>query len=51
MAAEEPDRWVTIDATDDMESVQAAIRAPILRALAARGLVRRDLAGLDSAAA
>lgn len=50
MAAEEPDRWVTIDATDDMESVQAAIRAAILRALAARGLVRRDLAGPDSAA-
>jgi dTMP kinase len=50
MAAEEPDRWVTIDAREDMESVQAAIRAPILRALAERGLVRRDLAGLDSTA-
>lgn len=50
MAAEEPDRWVTIDATGDMEAVHSAIRAPIMRVLAARGLVRQDLARQDSTA-
>jgi dTMP kinase len=44
MAAGEPERWVTIDATGDMESVQAAICAPIMRILAAHGLVQRDAA-------
>jgi dTMP kinase len=42
MAADEPGRWVTVDATGDIHSVQAAIRAPIMRDLIARGLVARD---------
>jgi dTMP kinase len=42
MAADEPGRWVTIDATGDIESVQAAIREPIMRHLVRRGLVAQD---------
>ncbi len=45
MAAEEPERWVIIDATGDFESVQAAIWSPILGALAARGLVQDPAGG------
>ena len=42
MAADEPERWVTIDATGDMRSVQDAIRRPILRHLVQRGIVAQD---------
>ena len=42
MAADEPGRWVTIDATGDIGSVQAAIREPIMRHLVRRGLVVQD---------
>lgn len=45
MAADEPERWVVIDATGDIESVQVAIRSPILGALATRGLVRDPAEG------
>ena len=41
MAADEPDRWVTIDATGDIGSVQSAIREPIMRHLVRRGFVVR----------
>jgi len=42
MAAQEPDRWVTIDATGDIEEVQDAIRRPVLGHLVQRGLVAKD---------
>jgi len=42
MAADEPDRWVLIDATDDFPSVQTAIRVPIMAALVDRGLIVED---------
>ena len=45
MAADEPERWVTIDATGDIRSVQDAIREPIMRQLVRRGLVAQDLPG------
>ena len=33
LIAEEPDRWVTVDATRDMETVQANLRKIILKKL------------------
>jgi dTMP kinase len=42
MAADEPERWVLIDATGDFPSVQTAIRVPIMAALADRGLIAED---------
>ena len=42
MATVEPERWVTIDATGDMRSVQDAIREPVMRRLGRRGLVGQD---------
>ena len=42
MAAVEPERWVTIDATGDMRAVQDAIREPVMRRLERRGLVGQD---------
>ena len=42
MAAAEPERWVTIDATGDMRVVQDAIREPVMRRLERRGLVGQD---------
>jgi dTMP kinase len=41
MAAEEPDRWVVVDARPDFSTVQATIRERIGRSLAARGLSAR----------
>jgi dTMP kinase len=37
MAAQEPDRWVTVDASGDVTAVQAAIRERFRRALSVRG--------------
>jgi dTMP kinase len=42
MAAAEPERWVTIDASGDMRAVQDAIREPVMRRLERRGLVGQD---------
>ena len=42
MAAAEPERWVTIDATGDMRAVQDAIREPVMRRLERRGRVGPD---------
>ena len=42
MAATEPERWVTIDATGDMRAVQNAIREPVMRRLERQGLVGQD---------
>ena len=39
MAAQEPGRWVVIDATADLRMVQAAIRARVRRELVARGML------------
>jgi dTMP kinase len=38
MAAQEPDRWVVVDASSDFKAVQAAIRQRIERALDTKGL-------------
>ena len=40
MAADEPERWVLVDATGDFSSVQADIRRPIMRVLAELGLAQ-----------
>ena len=45
MAAAEPDRWVTIDATGDIQVVQDAIREAIMRELVQRGQAAQDLSG------
>ena len=45
MAAAEPERWVTIDATSDIQAVQDAIREAIMRELSRRGLVAQDPPG------
>ena len=37
MAAQEPDRWVTVDASGDVTAVQAAIRERFRQTLSARG--------------
>lgn len=42
MAAEEPDRWVVVDATPDLDTVQATIRELFERNLALRGVVARE---------
>jgi len=42
MAAEEPERWAIIDATNELGVVQAAIREPVLRQLARRDHVTQD---------
>jgi dTMP kinase len=49
MAAQEPGRWVVIDATADLRTVQAAIRERVRRELVARGMLapRRE-AGASS---
>lgn len=41
MAAEEPDRWVVVDARPNFATVQATIRARIGRSLVSRGLSGR----------
>jgi dTMP kinase len=45
MAAEEPERWATIDATRSPKAVQVAIRERVIQALGQRGLVPEQPAG------
>lgn len=42
MAAEEPERWTTIDASGRESAVQAVIRRRVLQVLGERGLVAQD---------
>lgn len=42
MAAQEPGRWVVVDATGEIESVQATIRERVRRELVARSLVGEE---------
>jgi dTMP kinase len=42
MAADEPGRWEIVDASGDIQTVQSAIRTPVMHALAARGFVAQD---------
>jgi dTMP kinase len=47
MAAAEPERWVTIDATGDIGAVQDAIREAVMRELSRRGHVAQDSPGAE----